>query len=57
VRHPFVRETLERLTGAGAEIHLTHLNHTNPLADPDSPESRGLPRGFSVAHEGQVFDL
>jgi pyrroloquinoline quinone biosynthesis protein B len=57
VRHPFVREALERLAGARGEVRFTHLNHTNPLVDPDSPESRSLPKGFGVAREGDVFDL
>lgn len=57
VRHPFVAESLERLKGARGQVLFTHLNHTNPLLDPDSPESRSLPAGFSVAREGQSFDL
>jgi pyrroloquinoline quinone biosynthesis protein B len=56
VRHPFVSETVERLAGA-REVHFTHLNHTNPLADERSVEARGLPPGFFVARDGQVFDL
>jgi pyrroloquinoline quinone biosynthesis protein B len=57
VRHPFVTESLERLAGARGEVHFTHMNHTNPLLDEDSPEARGLPAGFFVVREGQVFDL
>jgi pyrroloquinoline quinone biosynthesis protein B len=57
VRHPFVRESVTRLEGARGEVWFTHLNHTNPLLDPASPERRVLPPGFRVAEEGQVFEL
>lgn len=57
VRHPFVRESVERLRGGRGQVHFTHLNHTNPLLDPESPEARGLPPGFSIASEGTVFAL
>lgn len=57
VRHPFVKESLEKLSGSKGEIHFTHLNHTNPLLDPASPESKSLPPRFHVAKEGAVFDL
>jgi pyrroloquinoline quinone biosynthesis protein B len=57
VRHPFVADAIGRLAGARGEVWFTHLNHTNPLVDSGSPESRGLPKGFGVAREGQVFDL
>jgi pyrroloquinoline quinone biosynthesis protein B len=56
VRHPFVRETVERLAGA-RDVRFTHLNHTNPLVDERSPEARALPEGFSVARDGDTFDL
>jgi pyrroloquinoline quinone biosynthesis protein B len=57
VRHPFVRDSLTRLAGARGEVHFTHLNHSNPLCDPASPEARSLPGGFFVAREGAAFDL
>jgi pyrroloquinoline quinone biosynthesis protein B len=60
VPHPPVTETLERLqpiADAGrTTVLFTHLNHTNPLADPASPESHEVrQRGFHVAREGDVF--
>ena len=57
VKHPYVKESLERLQGARGEIWFTHMNHTNPLLDPDSPETRSLPKGFGVLREGAVFSL
>ena len=57
VRHPFVEESLKHLAGAKGEVYFTHLNHTNPLLDPESPESKSLPPKFHVAAEGQVLDL
>lgn len=57
VKHPFVRDSLVRLRGARGPVLFTHLNHTNPLLDPGSPEARSLPSGFAVASEGQVFEL
>ncbi len=57
VRHPYVRDSLKKLEGARGQVLFTHLNHSNPLLDPESPESRSLPAGFSIAREGQSFDL
>ena len=61
VPHPPVRASLERfqaLADAGRQIVFTHLNHSNPLVDPDSPEAHEVrERGFSVAREGHVFRL
>jgi pyrroloquinoline quinone biosynthesis protein B len=57
VRHPYVVDTIEKLRGARGQILFTHMNHTNPLLDPDSKESRSLPRGFGVAKEGMIFEL
>lgn len=61
VPHPPVRDSLELLqplAGAAREIVFTHLNHSNPLADPASAEAREVTRrGFAVAREGQTFTL
>jgi pyrroloquinoline quinone biosynthesis protein B len=61
VPHPPVRSSLDRLqplADAGKRIVFTHLNHTNPLVDPDSPESHQVrERGFAIAHEGDTFKL
>jgi pyrroloquinoline quinone biosynthesis protein B len=36
----------------------THINHTNPLADPDSIYSRKVrDAGFEVAYDGMTINL
>lgn len=57
VRHPYVLDSVARLAGARGRVLFTHMNHTNPLLDPDAPERRGLPPGFDVAEDGMVFEL
>ena len=61
VPHPPVSQTLEML-GSRKEgdpaLHFIHLNHTNPLYDPNSGASEELTRsGWSVAAQGQRFTL
>lgn len=56
--HPLVPDTLERFADLDTRIVLTHLNHTNPLCDPGSPESGIVhDRGFEVAADGRCFEL
>ena len=62
VPHPRVKATMERLANTSVEeranIHFIHYNHTNPVRDPDSAESRAVASaGFNVAREGQSFCL
>ena len=54
VPHPFIVESLALMADWPAEernkVHFIHLNHTNPLLQADSEESRnvaaaGVPRG------------
>ena len=53
IPHPLVTDTIERFSNMGTRIVLTHLNHTNPLCDPASPETElVLEAGFEVAHDG-----
>jgi pyrroloquinoline quinone biosynthesis protein B len=53
IPHPLVTDTIERFAGIGTRIVLTHLNHTNPLCDPGSPETEQvLAAGFEIAHDG-----
>ncbi len=41
-----------------AKIFFIHLNHTNPLLDPDSQESLKVERlGFGIARTGDRFSL
>ena len=57
VRHPYVRDSIGLLEGAKGQIYFTHMNHTNPMLDPASPEAKSLPKGFHVLEEGAVFEL
>ena len=62
VPHPFVVETmtlLEALPSAERnKVWFIHLNHTNPLLDNDSDESRLVrSKGFNIATEGIRLDL
>lgn len=62
VPHPFVVDTLERLARLpareSAKVRLIHLNHTNPLLDPDSAASATVrAAGVGVAREGETVEL
>lgn len=62
IPHPLVVETLAVLAGAPHELRsrvlFTHLNHTNPLADPRSAAAAQVAAaGMGVAAEGQVLEL
>jgi pyrroloquinoline quinone biosynthesis protein B len=62
VPHPFVSETMELLADLPADqkrkVHFIHLNHTNPLLQPTSPEHRRVQQqGFRVAEQGQRIGL
>jgi len=60
--HPLIPQTMERLQGVvdrgDAEVVLTHLNNSNPVLDPGSPERAEVERrGFGLAREGMRFEL
>ncbi|MFT7677937.1 MAG: pyrroloquinoline quinone biosynthesis protein B [Planctomycetota bacterium] len=62
VPHPFVVETMRLLSDEPLrtrnKVHLIHLNHSNPLADPDSSAAaRVRAAGMHVAREGDIFEL
>ena len=62
VPHPFVVETMTLLealpTAERDKVWFIHLNHTNPLLDNDSDESRLVrSKGFHIATEGIRLDL
>ena len=58
VVHPLVLHTVARFAAWSGQLVLTHLNHTNPLLDPDSPERAAvLATGVQIAHTGQLFPL
>ncbi|MXO82637.1 MBL fold metallo-hydrolase [Altererythrobacter aestiaquae] len=62
IPHPRVIETMEalkQLTASDhAKVHFIHYNHTNPIRDPDSAESReAKAKGFNIARRGDRFCL
>ena len=62
IPHPFITESLKRFSSLPEiernKIHFTHLNHTNPAADPQSDAAATVrAAGMHIAHEGQRFDL
>lgn len=62
IPHPFVVESLARFDSLPpaerAKIHFIHLNHTNPLLDPESDASRLVrAKGYFVAQFGDRFPL
>ena len=62
IPHPLVEETIEYLSdqkeSVKNKVYFIHMNHTNPLLDPKSNESKWvLSKGFRIAQIGQVFEL
>jgi pyrroloquinoline quinone biosynthesis protein B len=61
VPHPPVVGSMEALRPAldgGTRIAFTHLNHTNPLCDPKSPEfEHVVSSGFGVVLDGFAVDI
>lgn len=59
IPHPFIVESMARFAGLGAaksKVHFIHLNHTNPLLDPQSGATQNVEAaGFKIAREGQVW--
>lgn len=58
VPHPPMEASMERLADVDTDVRFVHLNHTNPVLDPDSPERGALvDRGFAVAERGTTVEL
>ena len=62
IRHPFVTESMEALKSLSPEerkkVWFIHMNHSNPLLNPDSSESRQvLSEGFNITVQGMRLDL
>jgi len=62
IPHPFIVESLRRFSALPdserAKIHFTHLNHSNPVVEPGSPEARQVRNaGMGVATEGAIHPL
>ncbi len=58
VAHPLVPETLAFAASLGPVLLLTHINHTNPILDPDSPQRRHVEAsGARLARTGEILPL
>ncbi|MEO1516033.1 MAG: MBL fold metallo-hydrolase [Bacteroidota bacterium] len=62
IPHPFVRESLQTFADLSesekAKVFFIHLNHTNPLLNPQSEASREVTSaGHHIAREGVRFEL
>tara|TARA_B100000575_G_scaffold223629_1_gene184085 strand:- start:1651 stop:2565 length:915 start_codon:yes stop_codon:yes gene_type:complete len=62
IPHPLVKETIKLLDNLGHEIkrkiYFIHMNHTNPMLNPDSKISKEvISRGFNIARLGQKLYL
>jgi pyrroloquinoline quinone biosynthesis protein B len=62
IPHPFIAESIERFEALApaerAKVYFTHLNHTNPAADPASDATRTVnAAGMHVLDEGHLFGL
>ncbi len=62
IPHPRVTETMDRLQDLSpeqrAKVHFIHYNHTNPIRDPESEQSKEVEaRGFNIARRGMRICL
>lgn len=62
IPHPFVVESMALFGNLSKidrnKIHFIHMNHTNPLHNPESTETNKVQnKGFNIAQEGQIFPL
>jgi len=62
IPHPLVVESMELFKNLPAKekdkIYFIHLNHTNPLLNPESPQTKTvLKNGFHIARFEDVFEL
>lgn len=62
IPHPFVIESIEKFKNLNSQekqkVVFIHFNHTNPLLNPNSEESRlVIKQGFRIGKLGDVFEL
>lgn len=58
VVHPLVPHTIKLFARLPGQLILIHINHTNPILDPDSRERQAvLAAGVQIACAGQTFAL
>ena len=58
IKHPLVPDTIDRFAHLTDErtIVLTHINHSNPLGDPDADiTAAAIEQGFLIAYDGMVL--
>lgn len=60
--HPFVSHSMARFESLPAEekakVRFIHMNHTNPLHNPEAPERDAVTQaGFHIAEEGEEYCL
>ena len=62
IPHPFVIETMALFNdlpiSEKRKIHFIHMNHTNPLLNPESPQSKTVTeQGFTIARMHDIIEL
>ena len=57
IPHPLATDTAQRLAGTGSEVHLIHLNHSNPLLQPGAERAWLAERGIGVGTAGMRWRL
>jgi pyrroloquinoline quinone biosynthesis protein B len=60
VPHPPILETIQRLNNSNKrfDVRFIHLNHSNPLLNPESKETKILQdSGYKICVEGEIFLL
>ncbi|MDB4089523.1 MBL fold metallo-hydrolase [Flavobacteriales bacterium] len=62
IPHPFIIESMEKFkdltTEEKSKIIFIHFNHTNPVINPDSEETKTvIKNGFRIARMDEIFEL
>jgi pyrroloquinoline quinone biosynthesis protein B len=58
VPHPPISDSMSALAHIETRIRFTHMNHTNPVLDPQSRERRAVEAlGMRIADEGEIIPL
>lgn len=57
IPHPPVTDTVRRLRGCACEVHLIHLNHSNPLYTDAELRARLERQGFALPRTGTHWSL
>jgi len=58
VKHPHIREVVDKLGAITNEIYFTHFNHTNAVLGPNIDLSQELlRRGFHLAYDGLIIEI